>query len=228
MWFMGGRHISSGGRPLVVLSLEPLVADHYPRQIAFATQGFNAYTRWQLDYFDVFPTPQLAGIGPQPYWAMMFHLVAGFVGASPEFDWRTFRDAYIEIPLVPLHAPHHENRAFRKAADVVKELLHERLRLVTAHWPDVVVFCAGAPVADGLPPVPGVADEPLDIAGEAQARRDDFGNALFTKPIVRRTVDIGKGKVVTVFVRRAPFAQGHQPTQEGLRFLGKMLREFKA
>lgn len=204
------------------------MAAHYPRQIAFATHGLDSYRRWQLDYFDVFPRPALAGSEPQPYWRTMFELVGGFVNASSAFDCRTFRDAYMELPLVPLHSPRHERRGFRTAAEIVKELLHERLRLLMASWPDAVLLCAGAAVAEVLTPQPGVADEPFEMPAAADAQRDELGHALFDRPIVRRTVDIGQGKVVAVFVRRAPFGQGHQPTREGLRLLGKMLREFKA
>jgi hypothetical protein len=226
MWFIGGRGIAEDTSPLVVLSLEPLVDDaHYPRQVAYSSRGLKDYKSWQLDYFDVFPTAELAGPKPQPYWRTMSALVAGYRGVESTFDWNIFRGTYIELPLVPLHSAGHDRLAFDAAASYVEAQLRERLRLVVASWPRATFFCAGRDVADALRGAPNTTDVALELPSDAHGNREKLGAALFRHAIHRRSVDIGDGATVDVFVRRAPFTTGHQPKPAGCRLLGQLLRD---
>jgi hypothetical protein len=53
--FIGGSAIPEGGHPVVIVSIEPLKADHFPAQCAFAGRSLDDYHAWNLDFFDRFP-----------------------------------------------------------------------------------------------------------------------------------------------------------------------------
>ncbi|WP_437776194.1 hypothetical protein [Sorangium sp. So ce1097] len=227
MWFIGGcRDATDNRRQLVVLGQEPLQADHFDQQVAFSTVNYQRYEDWQLEYFTHFPTN--GGHPPQVYWRTMHTLIAGF-RQEPDtvpFDWARLAASYIELPLVPLHSPQHVRVAFAGAATQLRALLLERLRCVvrcTGGGQGPVFLAAGAAVADALGcPPDGAGAQLLPMPPDTPPNRQLYGNQLW-KPIHAWPVELGLEQEITVWIRRAPFAQGWQPTHRGLHRLGEIL-----
>ena len=79
--FIGGSAIPQGGRLLVIVSIEPLKADHFPAQSAFAARSIENHRAWNLDFFDRFPGLTNRPTA-QPYWSNLAAFVSGWTGDS--------------------------------------------------------------------------------------------------------------------------------------------------
>lgn len=225
---MGGASVRTD-RPLVVISLEPLIVDrHYERQVAHCISQ-EQHGAWNLDYFQVFPAPHMGGREPQPYWSTLHALVAGWAGRPAEpFSWSTFEDNYIEIPFVPLHAPSHHPPSYRAAIKALSDLARERLRLVLAEWPRAAFLILGLSIAKVL--VPKLSDgSQRQVALPRRTARDEqaYGTALWRQPIFQTQLarDLVPGFTNVPLFFRAPLTQGHGPRSAGRHWLGARLRE---
>jgi hypothetical protein len=225
LWIIGGQNVADSATPLVLISLEPLQNPaHYAKQVAFASVSPESYQRWQLEYFEEFP--RLAGEMPQAYWKAIGHLVSGFANdLRGSFCWDVLDQHYVELPFVPLHAKRHRRAQFSAAAEQLKHQLFARLQLVVKRWPTSIFLAAGAAVADALGCTREVyaTAETLDLPRESPSFIEAYGARFFWKPIAKHRVMCGESRL-NVFVRRAPFSQGHQPRAAGLRKLGELLR----
>jgi hypothetical protein len=225
--FIGGDTVAPTARPLVVLSLEPLIDDrHFSQQCAFAAQSSQHSRQWQLDYFNIFPTPAMAGPRPQAYWSAMFWLIAGWSSTAPSpppaFSWEVLASHYLEIPFIPLHAESHSPASFRPALASLGTLATERVALVRERWPNAVFLALGAVSCDHVLPAllgPGAAASSVGMPARTAVSQASFGAQLW-KPVKRQILPSGE----VFFSRRAPLAQGHQPKQAGIYELGRRLR----
>lgn len=223
MLFMGGGAIPCDATPLVIISIEPLIADHFESQRSFATCGFAQYTDLNLRLFD--KLPELAGTrAPQPYFANLYDFVSGWArdsGTERTDPWPLFAQNIIELPYVPMHAPKWDARATHSAAERLTELFKARLELVMTAWPAAGFTVLGAAVGDELTKS-GVLSVPIPVdLPPPSAPRSMYGTRYFDVGLQARWIT---GTRRLVFGRRGPFSNGHNPTAFGRRDLGRLLR----
>lgn len=221
-------HNEVAARPLVGISLEPLLSWHFPQQQA-QSGNLHGYMAWNLDYFNVFPA--LANAQPpnppQAYWSNLYDFVAGWahVPADVGFSWQVFARNYVELPLVPLHAPRHNHAAVTAALPALVPLLIERISLVRTEWPEAGFVLLGS-IARRLLPIiaadPGQLVVPPPHTPESE---ELYGTRLWAPPMLSATLAPALGPPPSsLFYRTAPFAQGHIPRGPGRRCLGVALR----
>lgn len=216
--FIGGCSVQGTSPPIVVVSIEPLRAKHFSKQVRFAAPDIRQYRRWNLEYFapDVFP--RLAGHRAQAYWRNMAAFVSGWTGEDVDVNvpWALFARHFIEIPYVPMHAKRHVPKASARAQPVLRDVFKQRAEAVLAHWPRAVFLVLSSSVADRLrSTISGLSPVRLPAATSAFGRR-------FSVAVEEGRLDVVGAP--RVFVRRGPLSNWTNPRREGRVELGRILR----
>jgi hypothetical protein len=222
MLFLGGDCIAPGASPLVIVSIEPLVADHFEVQRAYATQGLEQYSRLNLHLFE--KLPELAGRRtPQAYFSNLFDFVAGWSGedaGTRRNPWDLFERNVIEIPYVPMHARHWEKPS-AGARELLGALFSERIGMIASHWPRAGFMILGASIVDVLAAVGVLRRCAALVLPPPVGGRQELGNKFFDVPLETWRLSSGD---LPLLARRGAFSQGHNPRAAGRRELGRQLR----
>ncbi len=223
--FIGGGSRLDTERPLVIVSLEPLLSSkHFESQCKVAKERED-YRRWNLEYFDAFPE-LTKNARPQAYWRNLVRFVEGWSGArctDPNRPWAFLGANMMELPFIPMHARRHVPAASAGPATVqgLSRLFAERTRLIRQRSPGAVLVVLAAAVRHRLDRQGLVQSiEPVSLQSSA-ARAADFGKH-FAVPIYRGVLN---PHGMPAFLRHGPFSNWTNPTSDGRYAIGQRLRE---
>ena len=225
--FIGGKDINSEVPCLVVLSLEPLLnCRTFSAQKEFVLHdrshdGSN-YLSWQFDYFRKFPVITGA-LKLTPYWRTMTSLVCGWCKHQCDpanlASWDLLAANLIEIPLVPMHAKKHPKHELSKCA---KTLLFERLAAVKKACSSIAILALGDDCVKVAQEAMGLASGGTPVSLEdyqptfGKTRRNYEREIKFLAPSHDHPA---------IYLRTAPFANGHQPSRFGIAAIGRSIRK---
>jgi hypothetical protein len=229
----GGGAATRRTRPIVVISIEPLLSDvTYETVCTRVLAGFEEdppCANLQLDYFEPheFPSIAPAAIG---YWRGLHTFARGWVGdaADAAFEWSFLSANLIEVPYSPYHAPSRERAQLPplRSSPALDEFFRRRLEMVVEDYQPRAIVALGIPPLNALRSAFGsiAASLTQKVAPGLPAgmARDTVG-ARYFHPWHHARLVTGSN-AVPVLIRRAPFTNRHLPLALGIWALGRVMR----